>query len=234
MYVQPNQYNISMNGNPNPKGKFKAAADKAKQAVLNKLPDYTFNDTKKGAESAKNIDTKISNPALNRLIMGGTAIVTQPVIDYYNHRVDEETREVSRNRTIAKIIAGTTVGILVRGSAYKLVKEMTNLKGKGKYAKSLIPKTYLRKFVRNPKLLKNYQNALSTTIALLVMCITNFVIDAPLTTFLTNKFNADSAAKRKANAEPQIEPETEAVVLPLTEDESDAETEPETEGRRYA
>ena len=35
-----------------------------------------------------------------------------------------------------------------------------------------------------------YKNALGTIVALGVMTITNFVIDAPLTKFLTNKFVA--------------------------------------------
>ena len=49
-----------------------------------------------------------------RLILGATALATQPFIDLNNKDVDEETRKISAARTIAKIIAGTTVGVLVR------------------------------------------------------------------------------------------------------------------------
>ena len=87
----------------------------------------TFKDDKDTINKCIEGDKTLSNPAKNRLIMGATALLTQPAIDYYNHRVDDETRTVSRNRTIAKILAGTTVGIAVRGSCYKLVEKMTNL-----------------------------------------------------------------------------------------------------------
>ena len=51
---------------------------------------------------------KINSPQ-QRFILGLTAIMIQPVIDYTNRNVDEETREVSAARTAAKIIAGTSV-----------------------------------------------------------------------------------------------------------------------------
>ena len=49
-----------------------------------------------------------------RIILGATALATQPFIDLNNKDVDEETRKISAARTIAKIIAGTTVGVIVR------------------------------------------------------------------------------------------------------------------------
>ena len=129
--------------------------------------------------------------------MGATALATQPAIDYYNHKVDQETREISRNRTIAKILVGTLVGIIVRGSCYKLVQKMTDLVGKGKYSKALIPQKYYDEFFKNPKLLENYRSALSTGSAICAMCFTNFAIDAPLTVRATNKFNAMTKAKNE-------------------------------------
>ncbi len=37
--------------------------------------------------------------------------------------------------------------------------------------------------------LKQYRNAMGTIWSLVIMMFTNFLIDAPLTKFLTNKFN---------------------------------------------
>ena len=200
MYIQPNYNNISMNGSPSAFGKnggWKNFKNRIKQSIIDAIPQSTFKDGAKRVENWKKVDEIMSRPAENRLIMGATAIITQPTIDYYNHRVDKETRTVSRNRTIAKIIAGTCVGILVRGSCYNLVSKMTNLEGKSKFSKSLIPKKYISEATANPKLLKNYRTALSTGAAILAMCVTNFVLDAPLTVFLTNKFNAKCGKETK-------------------------------------
>ena len=128
--------------------------------------------------------------------MGATAIVTQPLIDINNKKVDEETRRISRNRTIAKILVGTGVGICIRGSCYELVQKMTNLEGKSKFSKRLLPNAYIKEFIEKPKFLKNYRSALSTALAILVMSVTNFVIDAPLTAILTNKLNAKNAPQK--------------------------------------
>jgi hypothetical protein len=136
--------------------------------------------------------------------MGATALVTQPTIDYYNHKVDKETREVSRLRTISKILAGTAVGIVVRGSCYRVVEKMTNFKDTSRLGKALLPTKFLNELANDVKLLKNYRNALSTTVAVIAMCITNFLIDAPLTVFLTNHFN-DRRLKRKEEQERRIQ-----------------------------
>ena len=49
--------------------------------------------------------------------------------------------------------------------------------------------------VENEKFVKNYRSALSMAVALGAMCVTNFVLDAPLTIFLTNYFK-DKFAER--------------------------------------
>ena len=66
---------------------------------------------------------------------------------------------------------------------------MTNIGGKSKSSKALLPKKFLGEISKNEKFLKNYRNALSSSLAILAMCVTNFVLDAPLTVFLTNKLN---------------------------------------------
>ena len=131
MYIQPINYSVNMQGGPSPKGdpkSWRKFLDKIQQKIIDTVPEKTFNDLGKRKEWEL-INKKISHPATNRLIMGATALATQPAIDYYNHRVDKETREISRNRTIAKIIVGTGVGMAVRGSCYELVKKMTDIKG---------------------------------------------------------------------------------------------------------
>ena len=66
-----------------------------KQKIVNIIPEKTFENK---VEKWDKFNHFMAKPAENRAIMGITAILTQPAIDYYNHRVDEETREVSRNR----------------------------------------------------------------------------------------------------------------------------------------
>lgn len=200
MYIQPNNNNVVMTGapkTPNSRSSWKKIGNRVKQYIIDAIPEHTFKDTPRRVNRWKNFDERMSRPAENRLIMGATAIVTQPAIDYYNHKVDEDTRVVSRNRTIAKIIAGTGVGILVRGSCYNLVSKMTNAEGNRKYSKALIPKEYLKEAIENPKLLKNYRSALSMGVAILAMCVTNFVGDAPITVYLTNEFNSRSGKGAK-------------------------------------
>ncbi len=195
MYIQPNYNNVNMRGSEKNSGFWK----RLKQKAFDAIPNSTFKDGTKRVAKWKKYDEGASHPAKNRLIMGLTALATQPAIDYYNHRVDEETREVSRNRTLAKILAGTLVGIAVRGSCYELVRKMTDIKGNSNYSKCLLPTKYLKGLVQNPKFLKNYRSALSTSIAILAMCVTNFVIDAPLTVFLTNYFNDKAKQAKTAN-----------------------------------
>lgn len=196
MKIQPEYNNVAMTG----KG-WSFFKNSIKQKIIDAVPQATIKDGAKKIERWKSIDEKISKPAENRLIMGATALVTQPVIDYNNHKVDKETRRVSRNRTIAKILAGTSVGIVVRGSCYSLVNKMTELDSKGKYSKALIPESYIDKFSKTIKFLRNYKSALSTGLSILAMCITNFAIDAPLTVYLTNKLNAKTDPARLKNKE---------------------------------
>jgi len=140
--------------------------------------------------------------------MGATALLTQPTIDYYNHRVDDETRTVSKNRTIAKIVAGTLVGMfVVRGPIHKIVKKMTNPLGNGKYSKALLPVKYLEELAKNETYLKNYRATLAMILALCAMSITNFILDAPLTIFFTNLLNEKSGVNNSKNSSAKLKQE---------------------------
>jgi|GEM_PF-1593181 hypothetical protein len=198
MYIQPiTSNNVSMGAKPPKQSSSKNLFKRVAEKLYDTLPDATLKESDKGLEKKKSIESLIAHPAVNRVIMGATAIVTQPVIDAHNPRVDEKTRKTSKNRTMAKIIAGTGVGVIVRDLCYEVVQRMTNLEGKGKYSNALVPKAYLKDYISGVKNIKSYRNALSTIIAIFVMLFTNFLLDAPLTRLLTNKFNAKTAEKEK-------------------------------------
>ena len=183
MYIQPiTDNNLSMRGKYDPSS-WKDMTNRIKQKIFDVIPNTTLKDTSK---FWRVVDSRISRPAENRAIMGFSALGLQPFIDSKNDKVDEKTRQVSICRTISKIVVGALVGICVRGSVYKLVREMTNINGTGKFNKALLPKKYINELVKEPKFLENYRNALSTGSAILVMLFTNFAIDAPLTVKMTN------------------------------------------------
>jgi hypothetical protein len=153
----------------------------------------------------------------NRFIMGVTALSTQPFIDLNNKDVDEKTRIVSCARTIAKIIAGTLVGVAVRSACIRSIKYMTRTpeelakigKKATKWNTILIPDK-----IKNPvtgkldkplsekdfgdafRFVKKHRESLGSVIALGAMLITNFALDVPITKFLTNKL-ADRFTKSR-------------------------------------
>lgn len=146
--------------------------------------------------------------AMQRLVSGVTALMTQPFFDLYNKETDEDTRSVSCARTLGKIIAGTATGVLIRHICIRATeifckteeteKERVNketAKNKKTIAPArtefkpheqwLLPKGFEKKSFRE---IKKYRNAIGTFGAIGIMLITNFVIDAPLTAYLTNIF----------------------------------------------
>lgn len=166
------------------------AARNVTGTVAGAIPTVTIN-----GERANKIITwigkNISSPE-NRLILGVTALMSQPFIDLHNRKVDEETRKVSAARTVAKIIAGTLTGVLVRKGCIKAIDAFSMLpsqitsKTKWPWLRTLFtPDSAISGVLTD---LTHHKNALGTIISLFVMTITNFAIDAPLTKFLTNKF----------------------------------------------
>ena len=192
MYIQPCDNNVNMQGLKD----WTKYLKRIQQKVLDKAPSAVFNDTGANCKFMRKFNDVLSRPMENRVLMGATALLTQPFIDYYNPKVDKETREVSRNRTIAKILAGTTAGILVRGSSQKIIENLTCMTAKSRWKRALLPTDHIMSFIRVNEFFKNYKNTLSTILAILAMCVTNFLIDAPLTLFLTNHLNARSKEKK--------------------------------------
>lgn len=194
MNVQPTtSYNIAMQG---------VRWDAIKRNLRKAIPkDTSIVLPKLDAEKLDKFVNIISEPAVNKIIVGGTALMTQPFIDYNNKAVDEETRRVSTCRTAAKIIAGTGVGLLIREGCAILVRCLTNVQKHGKIRHLLIPKSWFKKFIQNQKSLKNYRNCLSTFMAVAIMCHTNFSLDAPLTMKLTKVFTdfTERIRDKKAN-----------------------------------
>ena len=189
IYPIDSNNNISMYGKGNNSGWFK----RLKQKLLDTSPLHTSKDEGKKIENWNKTSHWVGDPMWNRGIMGATALVTQPAIDYYNHRVDDETRTVARNRTVAKIVAGTLVGMfVVRGPVSKAVEKMTDVKGEKKWSKLLLPQKYIKRMTKDQNGLKNYRSALSMAIALAAMCFTNFLLDAKLTILFTNYLNKKS------------------------------------------
>lgn len=140
--------------------------------------------------------------AMQRFVSGVTALITQPFIDWNNKNTDEETRKTSTARILGKIIAGTLTGVAIRWACVKASENFTRNKnteqhlievGKAAKAKAnlikkdqiLLPQKYLNASYRE---IKNYRGAIGTLAAVVIMVFTNFLIDAPLTTYLTNVF----------------------------------------------
>lgn len=159
----------------------------AKQRVVDVMPRMVVSN-EKTLKSLKWIGEKVSSPQ-NRLILGISALLSQPFIDLSNKKVDDETRKVSAARTVAKIIAGTTTGVAIRSACIHSIDALSV------YPEDVSPNMKFKKlrslFAPSKGLLENlnqYKKSLGTILSLVVMVFTNFLIDAPWTKFLTNKF----------------------------------------------
>lgn len=149
---------------------------------------------------AQSMLTKIENfsSVQQRLAIGGTALLIQPVIDLSNKEVDKDTRWVSAIRSGAKAIVGTATGILVRGACMKATEiKLAKRDATGKIIKEAgkitVDPNKIKKLLGNsfdslnlsPKELSDAINrvpsVIGTLVALGAMIITNFALDAPLT-----------------------------------------------------
>lgn len=160
---------------------------KINQGIVNIVPKMTISN-EKTLNGLKWVGEKVSSPE-NRLILGVTALMSQPFIDLNNKKVDEDTRKVSAARTVAKIIAGTTTGVLIRSGCIHAIDAFTKL------PTEITPAMKFKKlrtlFTPSAGILQDlnqYKKSLGTILSLGVMVVTNFLLDAPLTKFLTNKF----------------------------------------------
>lgn len=175
--------------------------------VVSKAPQMTVSGERANKAIAW-VGKNISSPE-NRFILGATALMSQPFIDLHNRKIDEDTRKVSAARTVAKIIAGTLTGVLIRSACIHSVNAFTKLPHEIKPNMNF--KALRNFFTPSEGVCKNldkYKDAMGTILATVVMMFTNFLIDAPLTKFLTNKFvdKIHNNAQTKSNSSQNLEP----------------------------
>ncbi len=194
------------------------------------------------------IGANVNSPE-QRLIAGVTALATQPIIDYKNKNVDEDTRMISVARTLAKIIAGTIVGVIVRKGAIAaankysgckaevdgltdIIKELKPKKGSlfspvtKKIQEKVVGKMTQKEF---NELWQNYVKALGTFIATGAMVFTNFAIDAPLTRLLTRQFHKHITKKPISKDNQKENKKTEGNLVSLLANQT-KENNPKTAG----
>ena len=166
------------------------------QGVVNVIPRMTVK-SERANKTITWIGEKLSSPQ-NRLILGVSALMSQHALSQSNKKVDEDTRKVSAARTVAKIIAGTLTGVAIRSGCIHAIDAFT------KMPHEITPDMKYKKlrtfFTPSPGILNDlsqYKKSLGTIVSLLVMVVTNFLIDAPLTKFLTNKFVAKINEKKQ-------------------------------------
>ena len=164
----------------------------------------------------------INRPDVNRGIMGVTALLTQPFIDKHNPDVDKETAETSMCRTIGKIVAGTTVGCIVRSGVYYLMNACTSLDPNApNWKKLLMPSQRMQRAIsaHNIDWFKSYKNVLATALGLGIMLITNPLLDVPLTSLITKRLITWLKSKQGKEGEDNVSNErtttdTNRVVFP--------------------
>lgn len=171
----------------------KNGSQKVQQTFYDCIPNVSIG-SEKWQKRIKWVGQEISSPE-NRLILGVSALMSQPFIDAHNKSVDEDTRKVSVCRTVAKIIAGTTTGVIIRYGCIAAINKWSKLPSSVDKIGQKIKLNKLNTFFSPSnaisdisEAMKQYRKTLGTILSLFVMSITNFAIDAPLTRFLTNKF----------------------------------------------
>ncbi len=146
----------------------------------------------------KNIGQTLHSPH-QRFIQGAVALSIQPFVDLYNKKADDETRAVSTARTIGKIVAGTLVGVTMRAGVIALTRKFSNyqLAPGAKFVSEIVRKSPKDIFTPQIKLpskvpvaefqagYENYIKTVGNVVATIGMIFTNFMIDAPLTAFIT-------------------------------------------------
>ncbi|GBF23454.1 hypothetical protein tpqmel_0858 [Candidatus Gastranaerophilus sp. (ex Termes propinquus)] len=130
--------------------------------------------------------------------MGAAALAIQPVIDFRNKDMPDETKATSVARTVGKIIAGTLVGFTVRKGCIITMSKMAQKGLEGQSLKGLekLKTLFTPDFSKVPEGLKNgnwdtfhgnYQKAMGTILATVAMLFTNFLVDVPISKYITKK-----------------------------------------------
>lgn len=151
--------------------------------IVKLIPPKKFNGG--GGEKMITFFDKFINVPENRLLIGVSALATQPFIDLYNKDTDEKTRLVSCARTIAKHGVGLVTGVAIRAGFIKLAKNYSVI---GSHGIKPIKKIFTPSNAISDKThaYTQYQNTMGTLLATAGMLFSNFLIDAPLTKYYTN------------------------------------------------
>lgn len=165
----------------------------ASQKGFDMIPQKEFLNSK--VTDAINYIGKNFSSDKQRVALGVTALMTQPFIDANNKKIDDETRRASVAKTIAKIIAGTATGFLIRYGCIKGIKALSQIPAKNvpKWKTIFTPQGITD---NTTEAFQQYRNAMGTVLALGIMVFTNFLIDAPLTKLMTNAFIKKSEGKK--------------------------------------
>lgn len=151
--------------------------------IVNSIPKHSFSSSHE--KFIEWCGKKMQSPQ-QKVVLGVVALGVQPLTDLNNKKVDEDTRKISCARTAARIIVGTATGFYIRHKCIKIVNrnsEVVNTVNKA-IKRLFTPSTVKMESIAYD----NYRNILGTFVAIGVMLITNFAIDAPLTQVLTNVF----------------------------------------------
>ena len=188
--------NVNGNNYPKPSG-----WSKYMNKLLSKIKSVELGE--KAQKTLEWTNKQISSPE-QRLILGVTALATQPYIEGHNKRVDRKTKKVAIARTVSKIIAGTLVGVCVRKASIKAISKYSDYTTKNisdaltKQGEKIVEglkadknSLFTPSKMENCTLQKiaNYRNAIGTYLGLVISLFTNLLIDAPLTNILSNYFS---------------------------------------------
>ncbi len=130
-------------------------------------------------EKATDVISKISriNGWQNRAVYGVSALLSQPFFDYYNPSVDKDTRKFSLNKTLIKIIVGTSVGLVSRVPFQKL-------------GEHLFEKGYFGKKVLSENLdTARFKSCVGNVFSIIGAIAAMFSVDIVISNYLMSYFN---------------------------------------------
>lgn len=126
-----------------------------------------------------NINEKFGTPQ-QRMVIGGSALFLQPMIDLNNKNVDDKTKQTAATRSFSRAIIGTLSGIAVRCSCIEIGKQIT--KEGGAFYIDALKKA-------NPSEIRNYSRTIGNILALGTLLVTNFLVDVPLINKMSGYIN---------------------------------------------
>ena len=195
--------NINNNDNTAFKGIGTACTHGDRGICAHELSFKGLNIKKPVQKGLKWIANNFSSPH-QRAVLGVTALCTQPFIDLHNKHIKKEDKPITVAKTISKIVVGTIAGITLRYYAIKAANKFTQTAKTGKYSQCFLHNDIIGELKKtgnktNEYLLdsiRTYKEGLGTFLGVAAGAFTNFLIDAPLTKYLTN-FIHDNCFKKE-------------------------------------